>query len=212
MKTCLCLLLFFLSVGATFRADRQEQDKYRLNPTPDATSKYKVYVPTDLEDAFNELKKMLHPDLLKEMKEGSERDVVGYHMSLGLWMRNNWGLWGGSRLSKYFNGIGIFHPDDMSGIILYSFWRHLNAQPIKLEEQVAYYQRYWQVNAEPKKKNCPVDGSLIEVTMSLDESEGDKLRAIHVGRCKKRKHLWCYEHDKGWYKPDAALRKKIAEE
>lgn len=209
MKSCCCLLLFLLSVGAILHADSQEQDKYNLNPTPDPTSKNKIYVPTNLEDAFDELKKMLHPVLLKEIKEGSERDMSGYHMGLGMWMRNNWGLWGGSRLAKYFNGIGIFHPDDMSGIILDSFWRHLNSQPIKLEEQVAYYQRFWKVHAEPKKKNCPLDGSLIEVTMSLDESEGDELRAIHVGRCKKRRHLWAYEHDKGWYRPDAALRKKI---
>lgn len=209
MKACFCLLLFLLFAGVTYPADWQEQDKYKLNPTPDPTSNNKIYVPTKLDDAFDELKKMLHPELLKEMKEGSERNMVQYHMSMGLWMRNNWGLWAGSRLAKYFNGIGIFHPDDMSGIILDSFWRHLNAQPIKLEEQVAYYQKFWRVNAQPKKKNCPLDGSLIEVTMSLDESEGDKIRAIHVGRCKKRKHLWAYEHDKGWYRPDSALRKKI---
>jgi hypothetical protein len=97
----------------------------------------------------------------------------------------------------------------MSGIILHSFWRHLNAQPIKLDEQVAYYQKYWKVNKEPQKKNCPLDGSLIDVTMALDESEGDQLRVIHVGRCKKRSHLWAYEYNKGWYRPDAALRKEI---
>ena len=33
--------------------------------------------------------------------------------------------------------------DDMSGIILDSFWRHLNQKPIKLDEQVKYYQDYW---------------------------------------------------------------------
>ena len=209
MKTILCLLLTLISFNPVPYTTSQEQDKYKVNPTPDPTSKYKIYVPTNLEDAFGELKKMLHPELLKEMKEGSEQNMIQYHMGLGMWMRNNWGLWGGSRLAKYFNGIGIFHPDDMSGVILDSFWRHLNSQAIKLDEQVAYYQRFWKVNAEPKKKNCPLDGSLIEVSMSLDESEGNEPRAIHVGRCKKLKHLWAYEYDKGWYRPDAALRKKI---
>ena len=209
MKSIVCLILALASFGSVLRGNFQDQDKYKVNPTPDLTSKYKIYVPPNLEDAFGELKKMLHPDLLKEMREGSERNMIQYHMGLGVWMRNNWGLWGGSRLAKYFNGIGIFHPDDMSGIILDSFWCHLNSQPIKLEEQVAYYQRFWKVNAEPKKKNCPLDGSLIEISLSLDESEGDQLRSIHVGRCKKRKHLWAYEHDKGWYRPDAALRKRI---
>lgn len=210
MNSMFCLILTLVLFSPFLQGSSPQQDKYKVNPTPDPTSKYKIYVPLNLEDAFSELKKMLHPDLLKEMKEASEKDMVGYHMGLGLWMRNNWGLWGGSRLATYFNGIGIFHPDDMSGIILDSFWRHLNSQPIKLEEQVAFYQRFWKVNAEPKKKNCPLDGSLIEVTTSLDESEGDQLRTIHIGRCRKRKHLWAYEHDKGWYRPDAALRKRSA--
>lgn len=209
MKSMLSLILTFVSFSTVLPGAFQENDKFKLNPTPDSTAKYKVYVPANLEDAFAELKKMLHPDLLKEMEEGSEQAMIGYHMGLGRWMRNNWGLWGGARLAKYFNGIGIYHPDDMSGIILVSFWRHLNSQAIWLDEQVAYYQKYWKAHAEPKKKTCPLDGSLIEVTMTLDKDEDPQVGAIHIGRCKKRKHLWAYEHDKGWYRPDAKLRKEI---
>jgi hypothetical protein len=200
-----------MSAVPGFRGASQEQDKYQLNPTPDPAAQFKVYVPADLEDSFLELQKMLHPDLIREMKEKPEKEMAMFHRGLGMWMRNNWGLWAGSRLAKYFNGMGIFHPDDMSGIILDSFWRRLHSQPIELEKQVAYYQRFWKVNAEPEKKSCPLDGSVIEITMSLDESERDEPAAIHVGRCKKRKHLWAYEFDKGWYRPDAALRKRIVQ-
>ena len=77
------------------------------------------------------------------MRVGTEDDMTQYHMGLGMWMRNNWGLWGGSRLAAWFNAQGINHPDDMSGIILDSFWRYLNGKPIKLDEQVKYYQGYW---------------------------------------------------------------------
>src|SRR5215211_3610252 len=108
MKSMFCLILALASFSSFLQGSSQKQRKYKVNPTPDPTSKYKIYVPTNLEDAFGELKKMLHPDLLKEIEEGSERDMTLYHRSLGLWMRNNWGLWGGSRLAKYFNGIGIF--------------------------------------------------------------------------------------------------------
>lgn len=210
MNAILCLLLSALiSAHAGFRGAAQEQDKYRLNPTPDPAAQFKVYVPADLEDSFRELQKMLHPDLLREMKEKPEKEMAMHHRGLGMWMRNNWGLWAGSRLAEYFNGMGVFHPDDMSGIILDSFWRRLNSRPLELEKQVAYYQRFWKVNAEPEEKSCPLDGSPIEITTSLDESEEDEPMAIHVGRCRKRRHLWAYEHDKGWYRPDAALRKKI---
>lgn len=45
---------------------------------------------------------LLLPDRLPSLivKEGSEQDMIRYHMGLGMWMRNNWGLWGGSRLAK----------------------------------------------------------------------------------------------------------------
>jgi hypothetical protein len=60
-----------------------------------------------------------------------------------MWMRNSWGLWGQSRLATWFQVLGIDHADDMSSIILTSFWRHLNAKPIQLNEQVSYYLEYW---------------------------------------------------------------------
>jgi len=70
-----------------------------------------------------------------------------------MWLRNNWQLWGGSRLSKYFNNLGIFHPDDMSGIILDSYHRYLTDKEIKLEEQINFYQEYWRnANEQNKKK------------------------------------------------------------
>ena len=72
-------------------------------------------------------------------------------------MRNNWALWKGSELSRWFNEKGIHHPDDMSGIIFDSFWRHLNNQPLKLEEQIKYYQDYWKKADEEYKSNQQVD-------------------------------------------------------
>jgi hypothetical protein len=101
------------------------------------------YIPKDLDDCFVQMKKLLKPEDVEKMKSGTEDDMIQYHFGLGMWIRNNWGLWGGSRLAKWFNGQGIYHPDDMSGIILDSFWRHLNQKPIRLEEQVKYYQDFW---------------------------------------------------------------------
>lgn len=103
-----------------------------------------AYIPKDLDDCFVQLKKLLKPEDIATMRSGTEDDMIQYHHGLGMWMRNNWGLWGGSRLAKWFNSKGIMHPDDMSGIILDSFWRHLNNKPIKLKEQVKYYQDYWE--------------------------------------------------------------------
>jgi hypothetical protein len=67
-----------------------------------------------------------------------------YHHTLGRWIRNNWGLWSGeSKLAEWFKSLGIEHADDMSGIVLDSFWRHLHDKPLDVEGQVAHYQAHW---------------------------------------------------------------------
>lgn len=111
-----------------------------------------VYIPQDLDDSFAELKKILPKEVVEKMKTGPEKDMVSYHHGLGTSLRNNWGLWQGSRLSKWFNDKGIKHPDDMSGIILDSFWRHLNEKPLKLDEQIKGYQDYWKKIEEERKE------------------------------------------------------------
>jgi hypothetical protein len=102
-----------------------------------------AYIPADLEDCFVQLERLLPKDVIREMRDAKEEGMVGYHHGLGTGLRNDWGLWRGSRLSAYFNELGIQHPDDMSGIILTSFWRHLHGVPLDVESQVAAYQVYW---------------------------------------------------------------------
>ena len=63
--------------------------------------------------------------------------MVEYHFGYGLSMRNDWGLWHGSRLAKQFEDNGIFRPDDMSSLVLDLYWKHLNDLPLDLQESVA---------------------------------------------------------------------------
>jgi len=104
-----------------------------------------VYIPGNLEECFIELRKQLPESELEQFRTGEEDTVTTRaHHGLGMWIRNNWGLWSGSRLAKYFNEMGIHHPDDMSSVILTSFHRQLNDQDIELEQQIRYYQEYWE--------------------------------------------------------------------
>ncbi len=103
-----------------------------------------TYIPKDLEDSFVELKKILDPKLIEDIENMKEEVISGMHHGLGRHLRNNWGLWNDSVLAKWFNEKGIHHADDMSGIILDSFWRHLHSEPIKLDEQIKFYQYYWE--------------------------------------------------------------------
>lgn len=80
-----------------------------------------------------------------EFKNKEEKEAVAeLHFGTGMSIRNNWGLWKGkNKLPKFFRSKGIFHPDDMSSIILTSFHRQLNDKPIDLDEQVELYKDYW---------------------------------------------------------------------
>lgn len=103
-----------------------------------------IYIPENLNDCFNELNSLFDKKLIEEIKMKTEKEFTSKsHFGMGLWIRNNWGLWKGSRLYHYFKSIGIFHPDDMSGIILTSYHRNLNGIEIQLENQIKYYQEYW---------------------------------------------------------------------
>jgi glutathione peroxidase-family protein len=173
-KLKLMRILITLSLTLILAFGSLAQDKSKITPTPDPNAPFKVYIPKDLEDAFVELSKMLSPALLNEIRLKSERDMIEYHHGFGKWLRNNWGLWAGLRLAQYFRQLGINHPDDMSGIILTSFWRHLHSQPIKLEEQVEAYKEYWRKGAE--KEAAITHVSETAMSSPLKASSGETIR------------------------------------
>jgi hypothetical protein len=100
--------------------------------------------PTTIEEAVLLLDKVLEDSTKQKVLTMTEDEFISNsHFGLGMWIRNNWGLWRGGKLAKDFNRKGIFHPDDMSGIILTCYYRHIHEQDWKLDEQIAFYQEYW---------------------------------------------------------------------
>ena len=84
-----------------------------------------VYIPPNITACFIELDKMLTPEVVSKLNALKSTGGMGdYHFGMGMWMRNNLGLWGGSRLSAYMNHRGFRDPDSMSSVILhyYYFW------------------------------------------------------------------------------------------
>lgn len=104
-----------------------------------------IYIPKDLEDCFKTLDNIYTDSVRLEIVKLTEDEYSSNNhlFGIGIWMRNNWQFWRGSRLSRYFNQLGIYHPDDMSGIIMDSYHRYLRKEEIRLDEQVKYYQDYW---------------------------------------------------------------------
>jgi len=134
-------------------------------------------IPVNLEECIKQVDLLLDSATKEKAKKWSEDDFGAYaHMFLGMWIRNNWRLWGDSTLSQYFNKMGIFHPDDMSGIILDSYHRTITGKKIRLKEQVKHYQDYWKASRKREFDRYKV-GETIDCKYSLgyisDQQEAD---------------------------------------
>lgn len=141
------------------------------------TESEQIYIPTDLDDAHAQLLKILPAnDIARIGAMTSENDMAEYHFGLGMDLRNRWRLWGDSRLAAYFKQLGIDSPDDMSSIILATFWCKLHDKPFELEQRIAYFHEYWLSIAQPKETS-PRDGAKIAWVIR----NGDGKQAVHLG-------------------------------
>ena len=134
------LLIVFLFVFSVLQSQNNSKKELR-------------YKPVNLEEAVNRLKKMHHDTTKQQILTIKEDDfLAGSHFGMGMWIRNNWGLWRGGELAKHFNSIGIYHPDDMSGIILTSYYRDFKEQDWRLNEQVKHCQDFWKKSNEHNRR------------------------------------------------------------
>ena len=103
---------------------REKKEKYKRDIVADSINGF--YIPKNLDECPVELDKLIGEEMRNEVR--SADNVIKFHMSLGMWIRNNWGLWSGSRLQIYFQENGTHHPDEMSSIILstYKIWLENN--------------------------------------------------------------------------------------
>jgi len=90
----------------------------------------------------------------KEMRSLPKRDdMIRYHLGLGMWMRNNWGLWGGSRLYKYFRDKGLSDPEDMSSIVLFYYYDWLTGRKDSWKEWEANPKRPFAESTDQRFSN-----------------------------------------------------------
>ncbi len=181
-----------------------------LNRSPDSKESDGYLVPNTLDAALTELEHMLPASFKESIRCGTEDNIVWYHHGFGTWIRNNWGLWSGGKLSRYFRSFGVNHPDDMSGLILTLFWRRLNGLPIDPGSEVHRYKAYWDARKMPPPFTCPDNAAMKTPTRWIIEQTGpDSWKVLHIVDCDAGAY-WVFEKGRGWYKPDAQLRKRIA--
>jgi hypothetical protein len=102
------------------------------------------HIPNTLDEAYLSLDASLKPeDRLAFMQRPEREAVMEAHYAVGLYIRNQWLRSGKSALVKLLHEKGAQSLDDMSSMILHSYWRHLNGKPIQLNEQGACYRKWW---------------------------------------------------------------------
>lgn len=90
-----------------------------------------IYIPINMQECMTELDKILNYESKSELKKPTQfNDFNGHMGGLGMWIRNNWGINGGSRLLQYFKdrniGIGRGENDFISGTIINNYIQRLN--------------------------------------------------------------------------------------
>ena len=84
-----------------------------------------IYIPKDIDEAIDSLDVIISPEDKRYITDSLSLEDFGArcHHGLGMWIRNNWGLWGGSRLQRYFLDKNVTHPDGMSDVILKAYYK-----------------------------------------------------------------------------------------
>jgi hypothetical protein len=102
--------------------------------------------PKNLDEAILYLQEKWAKNEIDTFKDKPEQYAVAeLGFGAGMWIRNNW-VYGNRNkaLRKYFDSLGIHHPDDISAIILTSLHRTLNQKDIELDKQVQSCKSYWE--------------------------------------------------------------------
>ena len=89
---------------------------------------------------------MLDKNLKKQDKEyiktlTEDEFFMESHFTIGMGIRNEWIRSGNPELVKFFLDQGVKHPDDMSAMILTSYYRYLLEKEIDFEGQISAYKK-----------------------------------------------------------------------
>lgn len=79
--------------------------------------------PRTVKAAVERLLEVVPKASLQQISQMTEDDLSGMHLGLGMWIRNNFGLWGAN--AELIADTGEDHADNASGVILYALWQRL---------------------------------------------------------------------------------------
>ncbi len=171
-----CLLTFLLTIGTAY--SQNNCGKYP-----------KEYIPKNLTDALSYMDCVWTDKEKEEFKNKTESDAVAdAHFAAGQGIRNGWDLWKGKNsLYRQFSSRGIKHPEDISSIILTSFYRRLNNKDIDFEAQVNEFDEYKKKNEiwtkeRIKKFKTLNTGDTVKISFSKSRATRETFSLAYLGQ------------------------------
>lgn len=121
--------LYWLALGVTLSCTGERSEHHAAS----AASVARPVVPPALARAIVFLDSALPPATKDRLRHALPDSSIYYHMSLGMWLRNEAGLWRGGEIADSMRAHGVRHPDDMSDVILRAYGFYLRGKPINLD-------------------------------------------------------------------------------
>ena len=120
---CMCIISF-IAFGQIKNTDMKKQK------------------PKNLTECIQMLDHILKKEDKEKAKTLTESEfLIETYFGTGMGIRNEWIRSGNPELVKFFLDQGVEHPDDMSAMILTSYYRHLLGKEIDFEGQISAYKK-----------------------------------------------------------------------
>ena len=92
--------------------------------------------PPELRPVFRALDTLLTAGARDTLRRISSDSLWLYHMSLGMYVRNEFGLWRGGPLADALRARGLRHPDDMSGVVVDAYRQFLRRERVDVDAAI----------------------------------------------------------------------------
>jgi len=140
-------------------------------------------LPKTVDEAVAQLKSELNPADREHILRMSREDLAQLHMSLGLRIRNGFGLWRGNE--KLMKSCGVTHPDICSGIIIGKLWEAVraDADPSLVKQLDCQFQLTEAVQINYAKFHQFTTGQLLNALQDQIDTQLSRMQASRTPIC-----------------------------
>jgi len=140
-------------------------------------------LPKTVDEAVAQLKSELSPQDRDHILRMSREDLAQLHFSLGLRIRNGFGLWRGN--DKLMKSCGATHPDICSGIIIEKLWEAIraDADPSLVKQLDCQFQLTEAVQINYAKFDQFTTGQLLNALQDQIDTQVSRMQASGTPMC-----------------------------